>query len=566
MKTRTLEHARNSVAKKLFLGQVEEGRLFPFPKLSAEEREILSILLDSLKKLGEKIDSKAIEKAGEVPPAIIKELAQLGIFGMVIPQEYGGSGLSMTAYCRVTEILAGIDSAVTLTVGAHQSIGLKAILLFGNEEQKKKYLPALASGEKLAAYSLTEPVAGSDARSIQSKAVLNEEKTHYILNGQKMYVTNGRLASVYTVFAKTPVDENGEIKEKVSAFIMEREWPGITIGRDEEKMGIKGSVTNPLFLENVKIPVENRIGLPSDGFKIAMEVLNEGRLSLGAGSVGGCKRLIALAAERAKERKAFRHPIGDFEMVKQKLYEMTVLTYAAESVVYFTAGLVDSGMEDFAVEAAMAKIFGSETLWTVSNHAMQIFGGDGFLGDYPIERMVRDSRINIIFEGTNEILRGVVTLMGAREAGEELKKSGMMKIGMEQLFGYRVKLERVALSLAKEAQTFEQTLSSFKIIIDRLLLKYGKGLAEHEHHQARIANAAIDLYACLAVLSRVSTGIQEKGEATMTDEINIAKAFIYDAGQRIGTNLHAIQENQDELVNQIADKTMERGRSPSIPL
>ena len=264
---------RNSFSKALFAGSIEQDILFPYPKMDQEEEENLKLILDSVRQFArDNIDPEAIDRDGEIPKEVLQGLAEMGLFGMSIPEEYGGYGFSATAYNRVFEEIGGIDGSLAVTFGGHQSIGLKALLLYGTEEQKKKYLPKLASGEWIAAFALTEPGAGSDAAGIQSLAVKDAQNDHYVLNGNKIWITNGGIADFFTVFVKTPIGENGE--KKISALAVTRDMEGFSSGKEERKLGIHGSSTTELTFDNIKVPVENIIGPEGKGFKVAMEVLN----------------------------------------------------------------------------------------------------------------------------------------------------------------------------------------------------------------------------------------------------------------------------------------------------
>ncbi|MFQ5866306.1 MAG: acyl-CoA dehydrogenase family protein, partial [bacterium] len=517
----------------------------------------------------DKIDSEAIDRNGEIPREVLEGLAELGLLGMSIPEAYGGYGFSATAYNRVFENVAGIDGSLAATLGAHQSIGLKALLLHGTEEQKQKYLPKLASGEWLAAFALTEPGAGSDAAGIQSLAVLDEKNRHYLLNGNKIWITNGGLANFFTVFAKTPVGENGE--KKITAFAVTRDMPGFSSGREEEKLGIHGSSTTELNFENVKVPVENVIGPLGKGFKVAMEVLNSGRLGLAAGCVGGMKRLTAASVEHAKNRKQFSTPIANFEMIQEKISRMVVETFAVESMVYLTTGLIDRGDVDYSVESAMCKVFASEALWRAVNDAMQIAGGIGYSKDYPYERALRDSRINLIFEGTNEVLRAFIALAGMQEHGQYLKKVGkalqnpLNELGILTDFAiHRIKdrvttgrLNGVDEALSDEVGKFEEYAKELHLAVERVLSKYRKKIIEQEFIQMRLADMAIELYAMGAVISRLDSLIKEKGKSKVQRELTIGKTYCEEAWRRIRRNARQVDNNIDPWRKEIATNVYE---------
>lgn len=305
------------------------------------------------------------------------------------------------------------DLAIGIVLGAHQSIGYKGIVLFGTEEQKEKYLPDLAAGKKLAAFALTEPSSGSDASSIQCRAVLSPDGSHYILNGSKCWISNGGTADLFTVFARTHVKtDSGEVKDKVSAFIVERAFGGVTNGPPEKKMGIKASNTAEVFFDNVKVPASNLIGKEGDGFKVAMNILNSGRFGMGAALTGSMKTCIETAVAHAKSRKQFGDYLCNFGTIQEKIARMAMAHYTTETLAYLISGIMDRGFTEFQLEAAVGKIIASESAWFVSDEALQILGGMGYVRSPGIEKFMRDIRIFRIFEGTNEILRLFIALTG----------------------------------------------------------------------------------------------------------------------------------------------------------
>jgi alkylation response protein AidB-like acyl-CoA dehydrogenase len=350
--------------------------------------------------------SKKIDEEEKIPPELIKKIADLGLLGASFPVEYGGGGFGEIGYCIIQEEISRGCSSTATFIGAHQSIGTNAIYLGGSEELKQKYVVPLAQGKMIAAFCLTESQAGSDSFNIKTKAQL--EGDYYILNGEKLWITNGGIADVLSVFART---EKG-----ISAFVVETKWDGVKIGPAEKKMGIRGSTTNPISFENVKVPKENLIGQEGRGFLLAMRTLDAGRLGLGAACVGSAKELLELSTKYAKERIQFDQPISNFQAIQFMLAEMTTLIYAMESMVYRTAAKYDKG-ENVTREAAMVKLFCSEALDKIVDYAVQIHGGMGYSRELPIERMYRDARINRIFEGTNEIQKGII-------ARDIIKKNG----------------------------------------------------------------------------------------------------------------------------------------------
>ncbi|MDH3744470.1 MAG: acyl-CoA dehydrogenase family protein [Acidobacteriota bacterium] len=403
-----------SFIRSLCAGEIEQSVLFPYPKMAVEERETVTDVVAAIDSLLEDRgdDLRSWDEAGEMPPEFIQELSDFGLFGLIVPEDHGGMGFGNMAYSRTLQQIARHDASVAVTIGAHSSIGMRGLKLFGTDEQKTKYYDRLATGEMIAAFCLTEPEAGSDAASIRTTAVEHED--HFLLNGSKIWVTNGGIADFFTVFAKT-----GEAEERshLSAFIVTTDLPGVSVGPHEEKMGLRANATTSAYFNNVKVPRENLLGPLNGGFKVAMNILNSGRSGLGGGCVGAMKRLIALSAHHATEREQFGRPIGSFGLIKQKVGHMAVDCYAAESAVALVASLSDQEYDDYSVEAAITKIFASEALWRTADEALQTAGGGGYMRENPYERIVRDSRINRIFEGANEVLRLFVALTALNDVG-----------------------------------------------------------------------------------------------------------------------------------------------------
>lgn len=560
----------NSFVKALFAGSIEQDLIFPYPKMDKEEEENLKLILDTVRQFAkDNIDPVAIDRDETIPKEVLQGLAEIGLFGMSIPEEYGGSGFSTTAYNRVFEEIGSIDGSLAVTLGAHQSIGLKALLLHGTEEQKKKYLPKLASGEWIAAFALTEPGAGSDAAGIQSLAVKDVQKGHYVLNGSKIWITNGGIADFFTVFAKTPVGESGE--KKISALAVTRDMEGFSSGKEERKLGIHGSSTTELIFDNIKVPVENLIGPEGKGFKVAMEVLNSGRLGLAAGCAGGIKTLIRMSVDHAKNRKQFNTPIAEFEMIQGKITKMVVDVFVLESMVYLTTGLIDRGDIDYSIESSICKVYASEAVWNAVNEAMQIAGGIGYSKEYPYERALRDARINLIFEGTNEVLRAFIALAGMQEHGEYLKKVGkalqhpLNEMGVLTDYALhrikkRVATERLAdvhEALKNEVGKFEEYAKELHLATEKVLSKYRKQIIHREFILNRLADMTIDLYAMIAVISRVDSLLKEKGEKKTHKQLTICKTFCEEAWRRIRRNARQVDNNIDPWRKEISTDACE---------
>jgi len=494
---------------------------------------------------------------------LVKKGGELGLMGGGVPEAYGGAGLDKIATTVLTEKLS-IYGGFAVTHGAHAGIGTLPIVYFGTEEQKKKYLPKLATGELIGAYCLSEPQAGSDAQNSLTRAELNSEGTHYVLNGQKMWITNGGFADLYIVFAK--IDG-----EKFSAFIVERTYPGCKPGNEEHKMGIHGSSTTPVFLENCKVPKENLLHEIGRGHIVAFNILNAGRFTLGASCVGGSKHVLMTASKYAKERKAFGKQIGDFGLMKEKLAEMAIQIFAVESMVYRSAGNIEAMMsaaagdkvahsmkvlEEYAIESSIAKVYGSEMLDYVVDEGVQIFGGYGFHEEYPVCRAYRDSRINRIFEGTNEINRMLIVQMLMKRAmgGQLALIPAAMKLADEILAGPSFE-ETPEGVLAEETRVVANAKKMFLQAAGGAVQKFREKLADEQELVAALANVVMEVYAMESCLLRAQKAAAAKGEAAIKTMIDAARVFISDAMERLEHEakraLAAVHEG-DMLTTQMA--------------
>jgi alkylation response protein AidB-like acyl-CoA dehydrogenase len=507
---------------------------------------------------------------------LVRKAAELGLMSGGTPEEYGGAGLDKIATTVLTEKIS-IYGGFAVTHGAHAGIGTLPIVYFGTEEQKKKYLPKLASGEMIGAYCLSEPQAGSDAQNSLTRAELNKEGTHYILNGQKMWITNGGFADLYVVFAK--VDG-----EKFTAFIVERKFPGCKPGNEEHKMGIHGSSTTPIFLENCMVPKENVLHEIGRGHIVAFNVLNAGRFTLGASGVGGSKHVLMTASKYSKERKAFGKQIGEFGLMREKLAEMAIQIFAVESMIYRTAGNLEAAMhaasgsgdkaqntmkvlEEYAIESSISKVYGSEMLDFVVDEAVQIFGGYGFHEDYPVCRAYRDSRVNRIFEGTNEINRMLIIQMLMKRAmgGQLALIPAAMKLADEILAGPSFE-EAPEGVLAEEARTIANCKKMFLQAAGGAVQKFREKLADEQELIGALANIVMEIYAMESTLLRAQKAAASKGEAASSVMVDAARVFIADAAERVDHEakraIAAVHEG-DMLTTQMA--VLKRfGKRPAV--
>ncbi len=564
-----------SVVKALFSGRIASENLLPYPQLREKDRESLALILDAIDQFLEprRHDFQRWDRDGAQPAEFIQGLRDLGLFGLIIPEEFAGIGLSNAAYARVLSQTSRHDSSVSLTIGAHSSIGMKGILLFGTAEQKARYLPRLASGELIAAFCLTDAGAGSDAASIRTHAEKNPDGS-WTLSGEKIWITNGGIADLYTVFARTPTAAG-----KISAFLVESRWPGVSHGKHEDKMGIRASSTTTVTFDGVRVPPENVLDADGKGFKVAMAILNNGRTGLGGGAVGGMKALIELATAQANERRQFGRAIAEFDLIKEKIAGMMVDCFASESVVWMVAHYIDSGSDDYSIEAAISKIFVSEAMQRTAYEALQIAGGSGFMRDYPYEQAVRDSRILTIFEGTNEVLRLYVALSGLRDLGRSFAelRSALDDIfnnpikGFGILGGYAEKRltqatgigrDRISALLPASLRTAREIYEKYTLELAKaaeyVLRRYGKGVADRQFELKRIADLAIDLFVGACVLSRAAAlaGDASKGAQAAT----IATLFAQRSKRRMAGTIRRITRNEDDSVRMLADFALaERG-------
>lgn len=572
---KTTKQELESVVGGLFYGEIDENSIFPFPRFNEEQVEMAKAMTDAIDKFAEaNIDSEKFDDQAFIPEEVIKGLAELGLCGLAVPEEYGGMGLDYSLYSRVFGQIAAIDGSTATMLGAHQSIGYRALINEGTEEQKAKWLPRLASGEALAAFCLTEPGSGSDAYSIKTKAVDNGDGT-YTISGQKLWITNGGRAEFYSVFCKTDHEINGETKERISCFIIEKGAEGLSFGEKENKMGIRASETRAVYFDKVVVKADAVIGELGKGFKIAMNVLNSGRLSLGAGCIGGMKTTLKLATDHAKGRKQFNRSITEFGLIQEKLADMAAKIYATESVVYMTTGNMCKGLNDYYLETAVCKIYGSENLWSVVDTGLQIAAGCGYMKEYPYERIMRDSRINLIFEGTNEILRAFLALSGVRGPSEQLKELGKIsdfqgalndpikslgvltnfaKSRLNKMMSSR-SLTKVHPDLEDYAEHFSSMMSGFAIQVENVLIKYGKNIIDHELPQARLSNMVIQLYAIACVLSRTTSILEDdKIPEERKDYVKKLTRYIcHDARRKFVADLKGMSKNFDHTIKAVSE-------------
>ncbi|MFD2171724.1 acyl-CoA dehydrogenase family protein [Tumebacillus lipolyticus] len=571
------------------ISQTEAADVFTPEDFTDEQKMIAKMTADFIE--GEIVPHREqLEKLDiELTVKLLKQAGELGLLAADIPEAYEGMELDKISSTLITEHITR-GGSFALSHGAHVGIGTLPIVYFGNEEQKKRYLPALASGEQFAAYCLTEPGSGSDALGAKATAVLNEEGTHYILNGTKQFITNAGFADLFVVYAKVDGD-------KFSAFLVEKEYPGVSTGPEEKKMGIKASSTRPLILEDVPVPVENLLGEIGRGHVIAFNILNIGRYKLAAGCIGSSKHAIELSANYAKERKQFGQPIANFPLIREKLAEMNIRTYATESMIYRIGGLIETALSDgessgkavadaiaeYAIECSISKVFASEAFDFVVDEGVQIHGGYGFINEYPIETMYRDSRINRIFEGTNEVNRLLIpgTLVKKALKGQLPLLQAAQALQAELMAMMPAMIDESE-TLAVEADLIEKAKKIFLMIGGSAVQKYQTSLEQQQEVLHNLADLMIEIYAMESCMLRAQKQIAQEGEAKAAHKINMTRVFVNDtfgkiellaretlaameAGDLLRTQLSVLKkltrytpQNTIKLKRELADRVIEQ--------
>ncbi len=510
----------------------------------------------------------AIDREADIPQEVIAGLGQLGVLGMTAPREYGGRGFSQQGYCKIMEVLGGHCASTAVFVNAHHSIGIRALLLFGTEEQKKRWLPDLVSGQNLGAFALTEPEAGSDASNVQTTAIPSADGQTYILNGEKRYITNGAFAKVLTVMARTPVPGSKDMK--ISAFLVTPDLPGFSVPEPRMgKCGIRGTVTSRLAFQDMPVPAGNLLGQLGKGLKVALTVLDFGRTTFGASCTGGAKTCLSAAVGHAKTRIQFKQPLGEFELVKKKIAWMAAHAFAMEAATTQCAAFIDRGAEDYMLETAMLKVFSTEALWRIVNDTLQIFGGQGYLSNEPYERMLRDARINMIGEGANDVLLAFIALVGLRGVGEQLQgvlaglKHPLKIWGTLWRFGRSQVSARLTVpeipvtspSLLEPARKLGRRVADFGLAVQAVLRHYREEVLNRQYIQERIAWAAMDLYAASCSLSRLDALLTHGNTqpAEVNRQVQAGRYFLNIADRRIRRRLAELWDNADPMTTQTAN-------------
>ncbi|XP_059346595.1 LOW QUALITY PROTEIN: very long-chain specific acyl-CoA dehydrogenase, mitochondrial [Ammospiza nelsoni] len=569
-----------SFAVGMFLGRLNTEQVFPYPSVLTEEQEqTLQELVGPVSRFFEEVNNPAKNDALEkVEDETMKGLKELGAFGLQVPPEFGGLGLNNTQYARLVQIVGQHDLGVGITLGAHQSIGFKGLLLYGTPPQKEKYLPRLATGEMVAAFCLTEPGSGSDAASIRTRATPSPCGTFWTLEGEKIWISNGGLAELFTVFAKTPVrdERTGETKDKITAFLVERAFGGVTHGPPEKKLGIRASNTTSLHFNAVRVPAQNVLGSLGGGFKVAMTILNNGRFGMAAAMAGTIRGLLQAAVSHAANRSQFGAKIHEFGAIQEKLGRMALLHYVTESMAFMISANMDRGDPDFQIEAAISKIFGSEAAWAVADECIQVMGGMGFMQEPGVERVLRDLRIFRIFEGTNDILRLFVALQGFQTLGVQLRgvqaalRDPLGNVGVltgevtrrlrrKAGLGSGLSLQHLVHPELKDgAQQTMQCLELFAETAEALLLKHGKRIVDEQFALKRVADAAIDIYGMAVVLARASRSLS-LGLPTAQHERLLTLTWCQEAHERVLASLRPLPSRSFRNLRDLAGAVVESG-------
>jgi len=514
----------------IYFGSLDVGIFHSFKDLEEDERarEVIAKYLE----VTEKYPATDLEEKGLVPPELQEQLKEIGFFGLNIPEEYGGVGLGVRNYLKVVEEMARRDLALALISLAHLSIGCKGIVLFGNKAQKEKYLIPAATGEMIFSYALTEPRIGSDAKHIETKAVLSEDGKCYILNGQKTYITNANYASGLTVFAQLDQERPGFM----GAFIVETGWDGVKIGRDMPKMGLKASSTAAIQFKNVRVPVENLLGQPGEGFKIAMSILNYGRVALGAGSVGAMTQSLEDMEKQSTRRTQFGVPINSFELIQEKMVKAKIYGYVAAAVTTFTAGLLeDSPTAPVAIESSHCKLFGTTRAWSTTYDALQVAGGAGYLTTQPYEKRMRDFRVTTIFEGTTEIHSIYPPMFILRSLEKHMKAEHHSAISrltflIKSMFGkahWKLRFDHRVMNRA--VRLVKANARSIRWLLLTGLLIYGNKIVNKQFFLRRITNLSLYLYGLVTVLAKVDAA--EKMGRDVSEDLGLLAYFLEEARQ-----------------------------------
>lgn len=566
------EKHKPSFAKLLYFGVLDAERVLPFPDPGPSERQIADDFVSRLAKYCDAhLDPVAIDRNAEIPQSVIDGLGALGLLGYTIPAEFGGQGRMQYSYCRAMEVIGSRCGGTSVFVNAHHSIGVRALVLFGTDEQRERWLAPMARGEVLGAFALTEPEAGSDAANVQTRATYDPELRAYRIHGRKQWITNGGIAGCLTVMARTEVETPRGTEDKITAFLVTPDLKGFKVDDVAlEKFSIRGTKTAKLSFHDMLVPEENILGKKGAGLKIALTVLDFGRLTFGACCTGAAKELSRRAIEHARARIQFQRPLASFGLVKEKLARMAAMTYAMDATLYLTAGLLDRGEGDFMLETAMLKVFSSECLWYIAHETMQVLGGRSFFLDAPYERMFRDARLNLVGEGANEVLRVFIGLGGMRDVGKEMEGvlSGMKNplTGMGGVLSFAGRTAAKFLStpevpvrsprLKEEAALLGKMVRRFGFSVQRCLARHKQDVLEQQLDVNRICDAALALYTSTAVLGKLDADLSRAGgdPKRLGDDLPVGLLYCSMARRKLTEALDGLFDPHDAELVRVADK------------
>jgi alkylation response protein AidB-like acyl-CoA dehydrogenase len=553
--------------------------LFPYPEIRPDERETADRALAEVREYVQKhLDARAIDRNAMIPQETIDGLGRIGMLGMTAPVEFGGRNLSQLAYTRLMEVVGGRCASTAVFVNAHHSIGIRALILFGTEEQKRRWLPPLVKGEQLAAFALTEPQAGSDASNVQTTATPTPDGRGYVLNGEKRYITNGGIAQVLTVMARTP-GAGKDKKKEITAFLVTPDLPGFEVLETRmEKFSIRGTATGRLAFKDMFVPKENILGAVGKGLRVALTVLDFGRTTFGASCTGVAKTCLKASVDYSKRRVQFQQPIAEFELVKKKIAYMAAHAFAMEATTAECASFIDRGFEDYMLETAMLKVWSTEALWQIVNDTVQIHGGKAFFTDEPYERMLRDARLNQVGEGANDVLRAFIAMVGIRGVGEQLLKvkdaaANLLK-GLGTLLGFggdqlKARLTTPEIPVRSEqlrepAHELARRVRDFGLAVQSTLFKHRKdpdAFLFRQYIQERIADAGCELYASACTLSRLDSLLAGANgdRAALAADVQAGRYFLKLSDRHVRQSLAALTDNDDTDTTATADAALARG-------
>ncbi len=564
------EGGTSGFAQGLFFGRLQLRTVLPYCIPNGGERTTLNVFKPRVREFfAQSVDSTAIDREGVTPPEVLRGLHDLGVMTMSIPADLGGMGLSQAAYCEVMTEIGRHDGAIGVLVNVHQSIGIRSLMLFGSEEQRREWLPKLMRGETLGAFALTEPNAGSDAGGVETRAEISADGTHYILNGYKQWITNGAAAGFLAVAAKVPGDRDARGREPITAFLVTPDMPGFEVVEAAmDKCGIRGTMTSRLKFTNVAVPVKNVLGPRGKGLRVALTLLDYGRITFGATCTGAAQRCVEDALTHSKTRKQFGKSLFEFGLVKKKLARMAALLYGMEAATMVTAGVIDRGQEEYLLETAILKVYASEALWEILNDTIQLFGGRAYFRDLPYERMMRDARLNTIAEGANDVLRTFIALVGMRDVGNSLKEvlesvmapaSNLSKLGdfarkyLPGSSGPQFPIQHH--HLAELAHGVETAAHQFGRGIEAILIRRREGVLDDQFAQGRVADAAISLYIAVCALVRLDhdCGDPSKSSSELTRDKRVGGYLIRLMLDRVRDEMGAIGDPRDAEILNVAE-------------